>query len=460
MRRFYSKYLTGIHLLAFLLLSVAMPFSQAQASFPAPEIDWAVVWAHQSSDGSVISRLLATISGPSPEDVDSFTVSGPSVEYALNPASVSSKQVGLYYGVDLSNTIVPNGTYTFELTDSQGRKATAVRDFTYQALPQVDSATMRPENERYVETTTPTLMFDPVSENDVYYQVVVMDYNHNALWFTSEISDQTSVTVPEGLLQPNTPYWWFVRVLDSDSGPQNYHVSEQLAFYTGRKELPNLEESQVVSYPSNGNIRNFFGVWGPPGVAPWDIDYLTVTGPGSTVYYLNQVRCRFYDNPYYFTIIQSASPIPDGDYVFEIMDDEGHTGTANRSFTNDPIPAVTGSSMFPADNAYFNTSTPTFSWDSVSEAQTYNYKVRIWNYRQTIMIYDSPLSTETSATLPASVNLPRGSSYKWQVVSYDANTTAQMNNLNFSQLFTFTINAVDTYERKAMPWIPLLLLDD
>jgi hypothetical protein len=339
-------------------------------------------------------------------------------------------------------SILNNGTYTFELTDSLGRSTSVVRNFTYNSiLPQVDSATMVPQNEAYVDTTTPILSFDSVP-GSVYYQVFVMDYTYKAIWYVSSRTQDTSFTVPEGLLQPNTPYIWFVRVFDSDTDPQNYHESERLCFYTGTRGFPDLGERNVVSFPSGEDIGNWFSVR-ETNIAPWNINYLRTTGPDSTVYDLDSVDCRFYISAYYYNRTITATPISNGAYTFEIEDDELNYATLTCDYTYSPVPAVSEESRSPEFNAYFNTNRPSFSWAPVVGNGACYYSLRIWDYSGRIRWYNSPPSTETSVTLPEWLNLPLGSSYKWQVMTWDSDTV--INNMNYSSLRTFTINPYVEY---------------
>lgn len=93
----------------------------------------------------------------------------------------------------------------------------------------------------------------------------------------------------------------------------------------------------------------------------------------------------------------------------------------------------------PADNAYFDTDRPTFSWSRVEGDPgdgTYLYNVRIMDYNTWIRWYESPRSPVTSFTIPHGVNLPKGNSYKWQVTVLDA----AGNNFRGSTYRTFTIN--------------------
>jgi len=211
--------MVGGFLLFLFVLLFSLSVNQVHA-YPGPQFQEALVFSSHNADGSITTTFFSRISGPSPEDVASFTATGPSGTFNLNSGGRSLREQGLYYAYSEGGTINP-GTYTFQVTDSDGRSATAVRDFTYNGtLPQVNSATMSPADRAYVGTTTPTLSFSPVA-GTVYYQVIVLDGGNKAFWYRGPITTATSFTVPSGLLQPNTFYVWEVRVWDSATNPQN-----------------------------------------------------------------------------------------------------------------------------------------------------------------------------------------------------------------------------------------------
>ncbi len=422
----------NIYLVVVALLScfALLTWNMALASYPAPVFKAAGVYAEGQG-----TYFWAFLTGPSPEDVASFTVTGPSGTFNLATV-LSYRQLGvLYYRGEES--ILGDGSYTFLVTDGLGRTASVAKEFAYDGtVPQIDPSTMSPKNGAYVETTCPTLSFGPVTGYDVYYQVVIEDSYSKAIWYSSPHTQNTSYTVPQGLLQPNTPYWWEVRVWDKATDAQNRTVSNRRYFFTGTRGLPDITSNNVLTFPSGGDIGNWFGVRNV-GIANWDIDYLRVIGPDSTVYDLDQIETRFYMPAVYLNTTYASTPIPDGTYRFEIQDDEGNTATAVKTYAYNPVPAVSEASRSPADNAYLDTNRPTFSWSAVEGGGPYYYLLRIHDYNQRIKWYTSDPLTETSFTLPEGIDLPGGSSYKWQVLVWDA----AENNLNPSAQRTFTVSA-------------------
>ena len=425
----------GISLIVFFVLFL-LTFSQAHA-YPAPKFQQAMVFSSQNADGPINTVFFAIISGPSPEDVASFTATGPSGTFTLT-SSRSFRELGLYYA-GVEGSIVSNGAYTFQVTDTAGNSASVVRDFTYDGtLPQVDSATMLPGDKAYVGTTTPTLSFDPVT-GTVYYSVQIRDYDGRAIWYNSPRTTATSFTVPSGLLQPNTAYTWYARVWDRETNPQNVR-EKQFIFYTGTKGAPEINMCGLLSFPWGEDLLNYPYARGI-NVAPWDIDYFQVTGPDEIAYELDRRYFRFYFPAYNAAIIQFDPPasLPDGTYTFEIKNDLGQKVSTTKTYTYNPVPDFVEDSRFPADNAYLDTLKPTFNWARVQEDTgngEYLYGIRIVDYTTKIRWFDSPKSTETSFTPTEPLNLPKGSSYKWQVNVIDAGD----NNYRSSGYRVITIN--------------------
>lgn len=436
-----------ISLFVFFVLFL-LSFSQAHA-YPAPIFQSAMVYSSQNADGSINTVFFSRISGPSPEDVASFTATGPSGTFNLTSGN-SFRELGLYYAHVYSegSGVIDPGAYTFQVTDSTGRSATVVRDFAYDGtLPQVDSATMLPGNGSYIGTTTPTLSFDPVAGAD-YYQVIIWDLDYKAIWYVSQTITATSFPVPSGLLQPNTAYAWEARVWGSATNRQNRHVSNRFYFYTGTKAEPELTSGGVLSLPIGENLLNY-GFARGVNVAPWDISYFRATGPDSSgIFNLADTRAYGFQFPAFNGVGAYLDPptqsVPDGTYTVEIADKSGHIATSSINYTYSPVPNFSADSRIPADNTYFDTDTPSFSWARVTGDTgdgSYRYSIRIIDYANRIRWYDSPYGADTTFTLPGDLKLPRGSSYKWRVGVYGPGGTGA-NNYRTSGYRTFTINDV------------------
>ena len=280
---------------------------------------------------------------------------------------------------------------------------------------------------------------------------MVWDYDFKAIWYSSSRSTDTSFTVPASLLQPNTPYIWEVLVWDSKEDPQNRHVSERFCFYTGTKSEPEITSEGLLSVPLwDTNLFNY-AYARAINVAPWDINYFKVTGPNSVLFDL--IQARFYGFQFPVTngvgayLDPPTQSIPNGTYTVEIEDTSGHIVNSGINYAYNPVPAFTEDSRLPAENTYFDTDTPSFSWSRV-EGDTgdgsYRYSIRIVDYADRLRWYDSSFSADTSFTLPEDLNLPKGSSYKWRlnVLGPATGDGTNWNNYRATNYRTFTINEV------------------
>ena len=176
-------------------------------------------------------------------------------------------------------------------------------------------------------------------------------------------------------------------------------------------------------------------------LAPWDIDYLQVMGPDGTIYPYNGNVWYFYMCMWYECWSPGPFPTPDGAYTFEVKDKAANTYTATTDHTYAYVAPISEASRLPADNAYFYTKTPTFSWAPPGPG-TFYYSLHIYDYSGRVHWYASPVITETVFTLPEAFaeNAPFGS-YKWQVRAYNGDPVFDNMNVAISSRRTFTINA-------------------
>ena len=237
---------------------------------------------------------------------------------------------------------------------------------------------------------------------------------------------------------------WYVRVQDGVTGADlnNKYQSQVKCFFTGTRSTVQLAHHiYIESFTWQGYSGYDFGAWNLP-IAPWDTSSFTVTGPDSNAYPINWWSPRVNSPILRYGMVYSSSPsfsMPDGTYTFNLTDSIGATATATANLVYTSTPAVSESSMQPNDDAYFYTSTPTFSWSPVSDYPDLKYRLRVYGYNRNIIIYTSPLisSASISVTLPASLHLPYGS-YKWKV--YAINYANNSINVASTGLRTFTID--------------------
>ena len=414
-----------------------------------PTNKYAGVMCQRRADGSEYSTIYAFITGPAPIDVTSLTATGPSGTFTLQPNVTFMDDLGLLYWAG-SNSVVQNGTYTFTIKDSAGRTVTMEKTFAYSSdVAGIDSSTMSPADQAYVGTTTPTLSFTRVS-GVASHQVFVWDLKGRAVWYQKDITDSaSSVTVPSGILQPDTPYYWWVRTKDATGN--NRVRSETKTFFTGTKGLtfPEINGGGLLSYSApgvtGGTVYGFmYGI--SHNLAPWDMRYfkVTETNDASNYFYIDG-QMGFVGNSDYYNfaqILYKTQPLNDGTYNYMLQERNGGGYDVNYSYEYAPIPNFAENTRSPAIFAYVNTNRPTFSWGALSGAGSYSYRVRIWDYDRMLRLYQSPSQAGTTFRIPEGVNLAWGSSYRWQVQAWDSGVG---NNYSQTIRAPFTIPPLATY---------------
>jgi hypothetical protein len=424
--------------------SIDFTLNSSESTYPGPSFRSALVFY---SVGSDVTSFFAIIDGPAPSDIVSVTATGPSGTFTMSLAQQPFLQLGNFYnGAAASH--VTDGTYTFEVTDSLGRTATVDRTFTYDGtIPQVDAASMRVDglgNNAYVGTTTPTLSWSGVTWPGTpgYYQVIIYDYDSRAIW-RNEITENTSFTVPAGVLRSDSAYYWWVRACDipaTGERGQNRNKSENRFFYTGAEAaIPDLSQNLPYAYTAPETPgATWFGVHNV-GVAPWDIESFRVIGPEGTVYPSGGQTWFLYSNMWYNRWSSGLWPLPDGNYTFELTKRDSTMVNVQKSHTYSHVPGITETGRSPADNAYVYTTTPTFSWASPAGGVDYFYNFRIYDYNRQLTLYSSPNTMETTFTVPETFvqTLPPGS-YQWQVRVYNG-PELDSTNAAISPFRTFTL---------------------
>jgi hypothetical protein len=251
-----------------------------------------------------------------------------------------------------------------------------------------------------------------------------VDYNNsstNVTWYVSEVTTGTSVTVPAGVLLPDTPYYWVVRLYDRASNPMNYTMSPVYTFYTGAYAAsPVFSSVQVNTKPPTGSIVNYSNQVDAKvqGLAPWDVTgwrlkkggAIVVQGTGAPYYDVRGDDSLF--NPGFQT---AARPSDGNDYSFEmdVKSPRSMIVQTGISFFYQNVQPVDVTSLVPSGNYYFKASMPTFSWSPVGDPGTY-YRLRIFDPLGKFSFWRSAWSRDLSATVPAGVLRP-GGNYYWTV---------------------------------------------
>jgi hypothetical protein len=158
-----------------------------------------------------------------------------------------------------------------------------------------------------------------------------------------------------------------------------------------------------------------------PGVAPWHAGAWRLKqggieiDQGTTAPFFNRT-----DNAFFQLGFSRTTPLPTAsDYSLEMdINRSGSPVTLSQtglSFAFSAVQAVDLTSLTPTSNYYFKKATPTFSWGSVSDANSY-YCLRVYEPRGGVPLYTSAWSQSISATVPAGV-LKAGGTYLWTVMT-------------------------------------------
>jgi hypothetical protein len=416
---------------------------------PPPSPSFANVQVRSDNrTGGMRWNLSAKVLGPDPADITELKVTGPGgFQYIFTEDDINqNEQNGLSYAHDILS-VLSDGTYTFTVTDSQGRTVSANVDFTGITVPIVSAGTMVPADSAYVDSTTPTFYWESLG-GGYYYRIQIFDWNNlERNVYTSNYSLDAQATVPAGILLADTPYKWRAEAYDPTY--QNRSASDTLRFSTGASPYTLGLSSGMIWSDNNyyGGQRKSLNatVTGPlPNDVHTPPGSFTVTGPGGFSHTFTGPEVTHGLTP--GTPYGYGDPgFPqNGDYTFTVQDRYGNTGTPIiKNVTTTQIPIVDQATMSPENNAYLFGTTPTLSWGAVSGSNRY-YRVTIndWNLRYPV--YQSPrVLGGTSVDIPPGI-LGSDRSYKWRVEVFDASTGADADNRSSGAFLSFTTMTADT----------------
>jgi len=182
------------------------------------------------------------------------------------------------------------------------------------------------------------------------------------------------------------------------------------------------------------------------GIAPWDIAYFWLRGPDEFEYVIDPIYgngSNYKFGTYYFT---TSGMWEDGHYDFKLSADRDEEEEYNLyiPFTSNELPIVNRENALPANETYINDTTPTFTWDSVTDdlIDTLYYRVEIHPVSSDAPIYLSDFQIENSLELPDGI-LNADETYRWRVSTFDGHTGLAANNRSMSDWSLFHTGAPD-----------------
>ncbi len=400
-------------LLCFFLVPFFSPLPDAAAQFDPPSIGR---FAVMSVNGE--GMYLFSITGPGPFDIASVSVDGPSgiVEFGPDELLMRLSQNTRTFDYLIQTTAASvTGTHTITVEDALGRTDEASADFTFRDdVPAPPMESLSPQDEAYAGGTTPTLSFSPVT-GDYRYIIHARAFNDplTIVW-NSDFLLEPSVKIPAGILWEGDAYDWYAAVTDAsdaDNPSGNYRLSGPYRFYAGSKGTPLVGSAgaAVIDRPSLPDL--FLYGFRVENVAPWDLVSLTAVQPGGqeTVYDTFTTSIQIFEPQITYAF---PSGLADGTHDLLLEDDEGRSEAFSLEYSKGEAPAVDESLRTPADKSYVSTLTPLLQWTPPAEGLY--YRVMVYKYKSSTIIYEGRFSNETSASVPENL-LVNHASYQWEV---------------------------------------------
>ena len=151
-----------------------------------------------------------------PWDIDNLRVTGPNgTLYPYNGRSWFG-YTSMWYNCWSSGPFpLPDGTYTYSVTDNASNTYTATTNHTYAHVMTISEASRIPAENAYLYTKSPTFSWNPpTGTGSFYYSLRIYDYNSRVGWYSSPPTTETSFTLPEEVIMnlPLANYKWQVRV--------------------------------------------------------------------------------------------------------------------------------------------------------------------------------------------------------------------------------------------------------
>jgi hypothetical protein len=339
------------------------------------------------------------------------------------------------------------GEYTFNVvTDDFSTTVTHVRNEN-KVMPVLDAETLSPANGSVITSRTPVFTWGSLEDPQmqVYYRFQIFDNTGYRVYASERSAEMRSIVPPQGILQPGQTYTWRVQINDSSDYTQveNLSVTESFTITMADDFTPgtNPPVIHIDGFGAwNASMYSFeddsTGLWvkviDHDGIAyDGSSHQVSVTFNGQTLP-LNLFRYNSAFEARYENFLWIDPQLRAGEYVFTVIDPDGHTATATDTLVVDPLP-------IPDQNAFHVVSegtSPAFAWGPVPGARRYRIRIRdenwniVWNGYQT-------LQSDMSYTVPPGVLLPH-TFYLPQLHAWDDFEGFDVDNSSSSNQIAFT----------------------
>jgi hypothetical protein len=333
------------------------------------------------------------------------------------------------------------GAYVFTVTD-HSMNTDSANDTLHLVLDYPRN--IQPPNNGIVTSANPVFSWDLVS-GATNYHVNVYDNNYSNIWSVYTTSntvvynyDGSGAALTEGNI-----YYWNISA-NNDEGSSMH--TEARFIYTTDPENP-IISNPVVRYSHFGNdegneeyyFRMYVNVADPQGLS--DINSVTVTAPDNTVYTLyddGQHSDGNSDDGIFGYSFWSSSQAPlTGAYIFVVTDNSSNTKSAN-----DTLHLVLDfpRNIHPANNEIVTSAIPTFRWDAVSGATSYNLYIydKNNNYIWDVSTTDNSVAYNFDGR---GASLIEGNGYYWYVYAENNEGYSRHNDVYFAYSTEPTLTA-------------------
>ncbi len=256
-----------------------------------------------------------------------------------------------------------------------------------------------------INTTAPTFQWSAVS-GAVSYQLVAYDQATNATVLNLDVTSSSSYTAPIGTFLPGHSYLWQISAIEANG--TSSAISSAVAF-----NLPAIGVPTLIAPAAGASVYT----------ATPTFQWSAVTG--ATSYNLEVIDTAAPSSPVINAVVNGTSYTPTLSLVLghnyswfvsanETLDGVVFAGSASTSATLSVLQLGTPMPIWPSNKALAST-TPIFSWSSVSGAA--NYVLTLTDLTANTAL--APISVTGTSYTP-STPLTMGDSYQWQVQAVDS----------------------------------------
>jgi hypothetical protein len=418
--------------------TIADTTSNSHASPPAIDLNgWGTLsWRRSNTDATYMSIKVIDHDGIAYDGSShqvSATLNGET--YSLYHVRSDSAYEAYYEYWDADNP-APAGDYIFTATDPEGNTGSLTDTVVVNQLPIFDENTF----DMIPSGTSPTLRWDALP-GAVRYRIRIYDNNWNIIFqgYPRTQLDMT-YTLPPGILQPDSHYYYRIEAWDSHSSfdTDNGSASGNIAFTTGEESVDPLVEIGTYSGAATrnsgdqGTYLNFWVKIHDARGVPENIESVTATFPdGATIPleldYNESSTCGIYYAEDF------GLPIASGDYTITVENLDGNTHSVTDTLDVNPI-------GYPDDttvNAVVDGTRVDVTWEGIDEAAFYRVEINDMDGNR----LHNLSTTQNAYTIPA--GYLKENSYQYRITTWREFFDQGINNSSQSVMKTFEIGSTE-----------------